>query len=110
MEASTYSHSGLGEKTAVELAVPTLRRVENVVLNVNELTKSTVLRAYTKDPLGTYRRSDSAVYPDDFPLGLDAVIVGGISLNADFRVTMESLEEEPVARSIQYVYVIRSLV
>lgn len=106
VETTTYNHFGLGEKVAVELTTTTLRRIDNVVLNLNELTEDTILRAYTRDALGVYRLSDSVAYPDDFPPGLDAVIMKDISLDTDVRVTMESLIAEVGVRTIRYVYVI----
>lgn len=94
----------------MELTTVALRKVENVVFNLNELTQDTILRAYTRDAAGVYRLSDSVAYPDDFPVGLNAVIVRAISLDTDVRVTVESLVAEAGARTIRYVSVIRSLV
>lgn len=94
----------------MDLVTGALRKVENVVLNLNELTQETIIRAYTRDNLGAYRLSDSAVYPNDFPPGLGAVIVKGISLDTDVRITLESLVAEAAVRIIRYVYVIRNLI
>jgi len=86
-----------------------LRKIENIVLSLHELTESTILRLYTKDGLGVYRLVDRVTYPDDFLAEMKAVVVREISLDTDVKVTMESLVAEAEARTIPYKYVIRSL-
>lgn len=81
----------------------------NVVLVLSALTESTRIRVYTKDILGTYYLSDYAIYPDDFPPGLNAVIVRGISINTDLKITLESISPEEEARTIPFTYIVRRL-
>jgi len=108
--AGTYQHpDGVGEEDAVVITPALLTEYRTLLLDLNELAQSTMIRAYLQVDGANYRLNDLAVYPADFPAGAKVVSFRLSPVSIKMKVTLQSVVGEGVVRNIPWRYVMQSL-
>lgn len=96
----TYAHpSGVAEGTVKEITGTTRNNIRSVWIDLVNLTQDATIKVYHKIDGTTYRQYSSHLWSTSDG---DGVMLEGITVNNDWKVTITSSIAEGVSRNIPY--------
>jgi hypothetical protein len=99
-QSGTYTHpAGTTEQDAIVLSISTRTKINNIYLDLTNLTQNCTIRIYAKIDGATYVLLDSLAWTTSDE---DGVVIDSIVSDVDVKVSIQSAISEGTSRSIPY--------
>lgn len=99
-QSGTYEHpSGTTEQDAIEIALTSRTKINNIYLDLVNLTQNCTIRVKSKIDGTNYREIDSL---DWTTADRDGVIISELVSDVDVKITLQSAVAEGASRNIPY--------